>query len=130
MSMVCGAQLRRLLFRQQLAHRQPIGVTTQYLGQGRKIGRGYRGADAFGERTQSLNSFLLFTIVLLLSRALFGVPALLTLLLARLGLDVIGFIGILLLIGIVKKNGIMLVDFALQREREGNMPPEESIREA
>jgi multidrug efflux pump subunit AcrB len=40
-----------------------------------------------------------------------------------------GLIGIILLIGIVKKNGIMLVDFALAREREG-LPPERAIYEA
>ena len=44
-------------------------------------------------------------------------------------LSVIGIIGIILLIGIVKKNGIMLVDFAITREREG-VEPEVAIREA
>ena len=47
-----------------------------------------------------------------------GVGALLVLLVFGFGLDVIGIIGIILLIGIVKKNGIMLVDFALEAERE------------
>ncbi len=42
----------------------------------------------------------------------------------------IGIIGIILLIGIVKKNGIMLVDFAIVAERERNMPPLAAIREA
>jgi multidrug efflux pump subunit AcrB len=45
-------------------------------------------------------------------------------------LSVIGIIGIILLIGIVKKNGIMLVDFAIVAERERNMPPLAAIREA
>jgi multidrug efflux pump subunit AcrB len=58
-----------------------------------------------------------------------GVGALLALMLGGFDLSVIGIIGILLLIGIVKKNGIMLVDFAIQRERDG-MSSEESIREA
>ena len=58
-----------------------------------------------------------------------GVGALLALMLGGYDLSVIGIIGIILLIGIVKKNGIMLVDFAIHREREG-LPPEESIREA
>jgi HAE1 family hydrophobic/amphiphilic exporter-1 len=44
-------------------------------------------------------------------------------------LSVIGIIGIILLIGIVKKNGIMLVDFAITREREG-FTPEAAIRAA
>jgi len=45
-------------------------------------------------------------------------------------LSVIGIIGIILLIGIVKKNGIMLVDFAITAERDGRMTPLEAIREA
>ena len=45
-------------------------------------------------------------------------------------LDVIGIIGIILLIGIVKKNGIMLVDFALQGERERGLSSEDAIHEA
>ena len=48
-----------------------------------------------------------------------GLGALLTLLLVGMPLDVIGIIGLVLLIGIVKKNGIMMVDFALQRQRDG-----------
>ena len=45
-------------------------------------------------------------------------------------LDVIGIIGIVLLIGIVKKNGIMIVDFALEAERKHGKKPEEAIFEA
>ena len=59
-----------------------------------------------------------------------GAGALLMLLLFGFGLDVMGIIGIILLIGIVKKNGIMLVDFALQAERNQGLSPEESIYEA
>ena len=47
-----------------------------------------------------------------------GVGALLALMLTGCGLDVMGIIGILLLIGIVKKNAIMMVDFALEAERD------------
>jgi HAE1 family hydrophobic/amphiphilic exporter-1 len=43
---------------------------------------------------------------------------------------VIGIIGILLLIGIVKKNGIMIVDVALHLERQKGMTPEEAVRQA
>src|SRR6185312_7165886 len=57
-----------------------------------------------------------------------GLGALLTLTLFGMPLDVIGIIGIILLIGIVKKNGIMLVDFALVGERERST--EEAIHEA
>jgi hydrophobe/amphiphile efflux-1 (HAE1) family protein len=58
-----------------------------------------------------------------------GVGALLALWAAGFDLSVMGLIGIILLIGIVKKNGIMLVDFALTREREG-LSPERAIYEA
>ena len=59
-----------------------------------------------------------------------GLGALVVLDVCGFGLDVMGIIGIILLIGIVKKNGIMLVDFALNAEREQHLPPEESIRQA
>jgi multidrug efflux pump subunit AcrB len=58
-----------------------------------------------------------------------GVGALLGLWLGGFDLSVIGIIGIILLIGIVKKNGIMLVDFAINRERAG-LPAREAIRQA
>src|SRR5262249_22618850 len=58
-----------------------------------------------------------------------GVGALIALWAGGFDLSVIGIIGIILLIGIVKKNGIMLVDFAIAREREG-LSPEVAIREA
>ncbi|MHB1302495.1 MAG: efflux RND transporter permease subunit [Acidiphilium sp.] len=59
-----------------------------------------------------------------------GVGALLALLITGTPLSVIGIIGVFLLMGIVKKNGIMLVDFALAAERERNMTPLDAIREA
>ena len=59
-----------------------------------------------------------------------GLGALLTLMLFGMPLDVIGIIGIILLIGIVKKNGIMLVDFALAGERERGLSTEDAIHEA
>ncbi|MFG1374939.1 multidrug efflux RND transporter permease subunit [Xanthobacter oligotrophicus] len=59
-----------------------------------------------------------------------GVGALLILYLFGYDLSVIALIGILLLIGIVKKNAIMMIDFALAREREEGMAPEESIYQA
>jgi hydrophobe/amphiphile efflux-1 (HAE1) family protein len=59
-----------------------------------------------------------------------GVGALLALSLGHLDLSVIGIIGIILLIGIVKKNGIMLVDFAITAERDRHMAPVDAIREA
>jgi HAE1 family hydrophobic/amphiphilic exporter-1 len=59
-----------------------------------------------------------------------GVGALLTLMIFGYDLSVIALIGIILLIGIVKKNGIMMVDFALTAERERKLEPEQSIFEA
>jgi hydrophobe/amphiphile efflux-1 (HAE1) family protein len=59
-----------------------------------------------------------------------GVGALLALRIAGADLSVIGIIGIILLIGIVKKNGIMLVDFAIVAERDNGMAPLEAIRNA
>jgi HAE1 family hydrophobic/amphiphilic exporter-1 len=59
-----------------------------------------------------------------------GIGALLALRLGQMDLGVIGIIGIILLIGIVKKNGIMLVDFAISAERDRHLPPVDAIREA
>jgi multidrug efflux pump len=59
-----------------------------------------------------------------------GLGALLALKLAGLDLSIMGMIGIILLIGIVKKNAIMMIDFALDAERNRGMPPAEAIREA
>ncbi|HVB66326.1 MAG TPA: efflux RND transporter permease subunit, partial [Acetobacteraceae bacterium] len=59
-----------------------------------------------------------------------GVGALLALLAARTELTVIALIGIILLIGIVKKNGIMMVDFAITAERRDGLSPEQAIRSA
>ncbi len=53
-----------------------------------------------------------------------GVGALLTLLLFRMELNLYGFVGIIMLIGIVKKNAIMMIDFALQEEARGKAPAE------
>ena len=59
-----------------------------------------------------------------------GVGALIILMAFGFDLSVIGIIGIILLIGIVKKNGIMMVDFAIAAERERGLTPEELIKEA
>ncbi|MGC9199904.1 MAG: efflux RND transporter permease subunit [Acidobacteriaceae bacterium] len=59
-----------------------------------------------------------------------GVGALLALQLFHLDLDVVAVIGIILLIGIVKKNGIMMVDFALEGEREHGLNATEAIYQA
>ena len=59
-----------------------------------------------------------------------GVGAVMALLATRTDLSVIAIIGIILRIGIVKKNGIMMVDFALDAERRGGLSPEEAITKA
>ena len=60
--------------------------------------------------------------------AAFG--ALVTLILCRLDLDIYGFVGIIMLIGIVEKNAIMMIDFAIEAQRAGNRSPSEAILEA
>ena len=59
-----------------------------------------------------------------------GFGALLMLLLFKQELNVFSFVGIILLVGLVKKNGIMMVDFALQLQRDKGLPPAEAIVEA
>ena len=59
-----------------------------------------------------------------------GVGALLSLMLTGHDLGIIGIIGIILLIGIVKKNAIMMIDFALDAERKGGLSPREAIHQA
>lgn len=59
-----------------------------------------------------------------------AVGALATLMVFRQELSVIAMIGVLMLIGIVKKNAIMMIDFALDAQRGQNLPPHEAIRQA
>jgi len=59
-----------------------------------------------------------------------GAGAILALLLTGTSLTIIALIGIILLIGIVKKNAIMMIDFALQAERDQGLPPVEAIYQA
>jgi hydrophobic/amphiphilic exporter-1 (mainly G- bacteria), HAE1 family len=59
-----------------------------------------------------------------------GFGALLTLYLFGLELNVYGFVGLLMLIGIVKKNAIMMIDFALETQRRDNKPPATAIFDA
>jgi hydrophobe/amphiphile efflux-1 (HAE1) family protein len=59
-----------------------------------------------------------------------GVGALLALLVCHVDFSIISLVGIILLIGIVKKNAIMMIDFALEAEKERGLSPEQSIREA
>ncbi len=59
-----------------------------------------------------------------------GLGALLTLWLFKVDLSLYAFVGIIMLIGIVKKNAIMMIDFALSRQRQDGMRPADAIREA
>jgi multidrug efflux pump len=59
-----------------------------------------------------------------------GIGAMLALIIAGDDLDVLGIIGVILLIGIVKKNAIMMIDFALDAERNGGLKPREAIYQA
>ena len=59
-----------------------------------------------------------------------AVGALLTLYLVGLPLTLYAFVGMIMLIGIVKKNAIMMIDFALERQRSSNVSPEQAIYEA
>jgi HAE1 family hydrophobic/amphiphilic exporter-1 len=59
-----------------------------------------------------------------------GFGALLMLMLFGMELNVFSFVGIILLVGLVKKNGIMMVDFALQLQRDKDLPPAEAIVQA
>ena len=68
------------------------------------------------------------TILTGLPFAAFG--ALSTLWLARLDLDIYGFVGVIMLIGIVEKNAIMMIDFAIEAQREKGMTPRDAILEA
>jgi len=73
---------------------------------------------------------LIHPITILLTLPSAGVGALLALMLAGSELSLVSFIGIILLMGIVKKNAIMMIDFALEAEREENLTPEEAIYKA
>src|SRR5207342_534454 len=59
-----------------------------------------------------------------------GIGALLALMLCRTEFSIIALIGIILLIGIVKKNAIMMIDFALEAERDEGLSPRDSIYKA
>jgi HAE1 family hydrophobic/amphiphilic exporter-1 len=118
-------------------HTLPASVTAQFQG----------AAQAFQSSLSGLGVLLLIAILVIyivlgilyesfihpitilsgLPSAAFG--ALLTLQIFGYSLDLYGFVGVIMLIGIVKKNAIMMVDFAIEREREGNKSAAEAIYE-
>ncbi len=105
-------------------------------------------AQAFESSTKNLGILLLVSIIIiylvlgilyesfihpltiLSGLAPAGLGALLILLIFNLSLDVYGFLGLILLVGIVKKNAIMMIDFAIDVERQRNLTAEEAIYEA
>ncbi len=113
----------------------PISITTNFQG----------SAQAFQESLTSLPILLIMAVLVIYLvlgilyesyvhpiTILSGLPAaafggLLTLSLFRMELDIYGFVGLIMLIGIVKKNAIMMVDFALGLERQGEISPAESV---
>ncbi len=116
----------------------PSTITTNFSGT----------AQAFQARQQGLLALLIlaiFVIYMVLgilyesfihpATILTGLPfaafgALLALLIFRMPLDVYGFVGLILLVGIVKKNAIMMIDFALEAERTQHIPPAKAIVQA
>ena len=116
----------------------PPGVSSAFTG----------SAKAFQQAFKSLPILLLVTIILiymilailyehyghpitiLTALPFAGFGAIATLILFGEELNIFSFVGIILLIGLVKKNGIMMIDFALQLQREKNMAPHDAIVEA
>jgi HAE1 family hydrophobic/amphiphilic exporter-1 len=116
----------------------PAGITTGFQGT----------AQAFQDSMQGLGLLLVMALlviymvlgilyesfihpVTILSALPFaGFGALVTLLVFRVELSIYAFVGIIMLIGLVKKNGIIMIDFAIEARRSENMEPEEAIFEA
>jgi HAE1 family hydrophobic/amphiphilic exporter-1 len=106
----------------------PISITTAFQGT----------AQAFQQSLTGLGILLVMTVLVILYESyvhpitiLTGLPAaafggLFTLSMFHLQLDIYGFVGLIMLIGIVKKNAIMMIDFALEFERSGNHTAAES----
>ena len=123
---------------QEITSGLPSGITTLFVG----------SAKAFQDAFRTLPMLLLITIIviymilailyehyahpitILTALPFAGFGALLMLLIFRMELNIFSFVGIILLVGLVKKNGIMMVDFALQLQREKGLPPQEAIVEA
>jgi HAE1 family hydrophobic/amphiphilic exporter-1 len=116
----------------------PAGITTSFQG----------SAQAFQSSLRGLGTLLIMAIVVIylvlgilyesfihpftiLSALPFaGFGALMTLLVFKVELSIYAFVGIILLIGLVKKNGIMMIDFALQAQQREGKSPRDAIREA
>jgi HAE1 family hydrophobic/amphiphilic exporter-1 len=135
-----GVALGDALARVQDVARQTLPATVQVSAQGT--------AQAFEESMRGLGWILalaIFVIYVVLGilyesfihplTILSGLPsagfgALLTLLIFKADLDIYAFVGIIMLVGLVKKNGIMMIDFAIERRKEGDISAADAIYEA
>jgi HAE1 family hydrophobic/amphiphilic exporter-1 len=116
----------------------PAGITTTFAGTAKAFEDSFRTLPLLLAITILVIYMLLailyehyshpLTILTALPFAGFG--ALLALIVFRQELNIFSFVGLILLVGLVKKNGIMMVDFALQLQREQKMSPQDAIVEA
>ena len=120
------------------SHNEPATIATSFQGT----------AQAFQDSTKGLGIILLMAILVIYIvlgilyesfihpiTILSGLPsaglgALLTLMIFHVDLNLYAFVGIIMLVGLVKKNGIMMIDFAIETQRRGHKPPSEAIYEA
>ncbi len=126
-----------------------IARAAEDIGMPASIRAGFQGTARAFEQSQSSQPFLILAALLTIYGVLgilyeslihpltilatlpsAGLGALIALILAGYDLSIVAMIGLILLIGIVKKNAIMMIDFALEAERERGLPPFEAIREA
>jgi HAE1 family hydrophobic/amphiphilic exporter-1 len=106
---------------QQARRELPVSVSTNFQG----------AAQAFQSSMSGLGFLLLMTIVVIYMILPFaGFGAFVTLFIFRTELSIYAFVGVIMLVGLVKKNGIMMVDFALAAERKEKKKAEDAIFEA
>jgi HAE1 family hydrophobic/amphiphilic exporter-1 len=116
----------------------PVGISSTFAGSAREFQDAFRTLPLLLGIT-ILVVFMILAILyehyghpitILTALPLAGFGALVTLMVFGMELNIFSFVGIILLVGLVKKNGIMMVDFALQLQREKGLPPQEAIVEA
>jgi len=116
----------------------PVGVSSTFAGSAREFQDAFRTLPLLLGVT-ILVVFMILAILyehyghpitILTALPLAGFGALLVLIMFNMELNIFSFVGIILLVGLVKKNGIMMVDFALQLQREKGLAPREAIVEA
>ena len=113
----------------------PIGIGSTFAGSAREFQDAFRTLPLLLAVTIIVVFMILailyehygHPITILTALPLAGFGALLTLIVFGMELNIFSFVGIILLVGLVKKNGIMMVDFALQLQREKGMAPQEAI---